>query len=181
MKALYLAYGSNLHPMRLQQRVSSATLQQPLRLGGYRLEFNKRGKDGSGKCNIRFTGQRADGVFGALYSLDPHEIQVLDHFEGAGYERQQLALELRGGRSPVFAYVAPDRHCDNRLLPFDWYRQLVFWGARFHGFPAAYLDLVQRVKVVEDDDVERRALNGGLVARIKAQVARCESSTLKGL
>jgi hypothetical protein len=180
MNALYLAYGSNLHPMRLQQRVSSATLRARLRLGGYRLEFNKRGKDGSGKCNIRFTGRLADAVFGAVYTLDPREIHVLDRFEGAGYERQQLAVEVRGGRSPVFAYVAPDHHCDDGLLPFDWYRQLVFWGARFHGFPAAYLDLVQGVPVVEDDDVERRELNGGLVARIKAQVVRCESSTLKG-
>jgi hypothetical protein len=52
----YLAYGSNLHPIRLRQRVNSARLIATLSLPGYRVLFNKRGQDLSAKCNLVATG-----------------------------------------------------------------------------------------------------------------------------
>jgi len=174
MNVLYLAYGSNLHPIRLQQRVASATFEGRVHLPGYRLKFNKRGMDGSGKCNMEFTGEAVDQVFAAVYSLDPRDVTVLDRFEGAGYEKQQLALGVGGELRRMFAYVATPDHCDDRLLPFDWYQRLVLWGARFHGFPPAYMALLRQVAVVKDDNAERRALNDGLVERMMTQSAESE-------
>ena len=48
----YLAYGSNLHPLRLTLRVPSARVIGVVEMPGYMLEFHKRSIDGSGKCLI---------------------------------------------------------------------------------------------------------------------------------
>jgi len=48
----YFAYGSNLHPLRLQARLSSAQLIGTTILPGYALKFHKLGHCLSGKCNI---------------------------------------------------------------------------------------------------------------------------------
>ena len=52
----YLAYGSNLHPVRLTERVPSARFLGLTSLFGYQLRFHKRHEpDGSGKCNMYHT------------------------------------------------------------------------------------------------------------------------------
>jgi len=127
--------------------------------------------DGSGKCNIQFTGAVFDQVFAAVYSLRPEDVSVLDQFEGAGYEKQQLELDMGGQLCKTFLYVAPAHHCDDLVLPFDWYQQLVFWGARFHGFPSSYLGRLRQVAVAEDKDAERQAINRGLLERMMTQSA----------
>jgi hypothetical protein len=48
----YFSYGSNLHPVRLTERIFSATLIGTVKLKKYRLEFHKKRKDKSGKCNL---------------------------------------------------------------------------------------------------------------------------------
>ena len=48
---LYFAYGSNLHPERLRERVPSAESLGVARLEAHVLRFHKRGRDGSGKCD----------------------------------------------------------------------------------------------------------------------------------
>jgi gamma-glutamylcyclotransferase len=52
----YLAYGSNLHPLRLMQRVSSAKVEDVIELPGRQGNFHKRSPDGSGKCNLTDEG-----------------------------------------------------------------------------------------------------------------------------
>lgn len=46
----YLAYGSNLHPLRLTARVSSARPLGTVPMPGYKIAFHKRSIDHSGKC-----------------------------------------------------------------------------------------------------------------------------------
>ena len=80
----YLAYGSNLHPLRLADRIASVALIGSLRLEGYRLLFHKKGQDGSGKCDLRFTGSATDSAYGALYTISSTQKAILDRFEGRG-------------------------------------------------------------------------------------------------
>jgi hypothetical protein len=63
----YFAYGSNLHPVRLIERVPSANLVGVIGLSKHRLAFQKRSKDGSSKCNLFQTGSASDLVYGAIY------------------------------------------------------------------------------------------------------------------
>lgn len=46
----YLAYGSNLHPIRMTERVPSARVLGAIELPDHLLAFNKRSTDGSSKC-----------------------------------------------------------------------------------------------------------------------------------
>ncbi len=171
-RTLYLAYGSNLHPLRLGERVPSAAFEAVVALPGHRLAFDKRGRDGSGKCNLATSADPAHRVLAAVYSLDVAEVRLLDRFEGAGYEHQGLELEVAGRRRSVYAYVAPPQHCDPRLKPFHWYRELVYLGARHHGFPADYLQYLAAVDAIEDRDRDRRNRHQALLAGLKAGAPR---------
>ena len=48
----YFAYGSNLHPMRLMERVPSAKFVGTVEIKKYRLTFHKKSIDDSSKCNM---------------------------------------------------------------------------------------------------------------------------------
>jgi len=77
----YFAYGSNLHPLRLGERVPSARLVGTAALPSHRMAWHKRGMDDSGKCFIVPTGMEADRFHGAVYRLDADHKGLLDEFE----------------------------------------------------------------------------------------------------
>ncbi|MFM9835765.1 MAG: gamma-glutamylcyclotransferase family protein [Methylophilaceae bacterium] len=77
-KVFYLAYGSNLHPVRLKERVSSAKLIGVIELYGYELAFHKLSTDESGKCLLNKTGADSSMVFAALYEFDDKDKGALD-------------------------------------------------------------------------------------------------------
>lgn len=159
MKTLcYLAYGSNLHPRRLQQRVPSARLLDTVAIMGWQLNFHKRGQDMSAKCNIIQTGRTADVVYGAWYEMLASEKEQLDKIEGlqTGYRIAQIEIADLG---VAFFYVAEEDFIDNELLPFDWYKELVIAGARFHVFPETYLTQIADIKVIKDTDAVRQQSN----------------------
>ena len=161
-RILYAAYGSNLHPLRLRERIPLARLLGSARLADMTLRFHKRGQDGSGKCNI-IPG--AGEVHAAIYALDLpgklrlHEIEGV----GQGYEEQRLHVP---GFGECFTYSATASHIDDALLPFAWYRQLVVAGCRYHGFPRAYVARIGRLPAREDPDRERVARHSRLVERV---------------
>lgn len=153
---LYLAYGSNLHPVRLQRRVPSARPWGPIRLPGYRLRFNKRsGVDDSAKATLE--PQRGAVAWGVLFAIDPRERPFLDEAEslGAGYHLERWTLEVGGAGHRIFTYRAQDAYLDETAVPFDWYRDLVLEGARYHRFPLDYVAALETVPARPDDDAER--------------------------
>jgi gamma-glutamylcyclotransferase len=158
----YLAYGSNLHPWRLQQRVASARLLNTVALMGWQLKFHKRGQDASAKCNIIQTSKTADVVYGAIYEMLTSEKQQLDKIEGlnVGYRQAQIDIADVGS---TFFYVADEAFIDSKLLPFDWYKELVMAGGRFHTFPETYLAEIASIKVTMDTDPVRYQSNMAIV------------------
>lgn len=168
---LYFAYGSNLHPHRLRERVPSARALAVARLTGYALRFHKRGRDGSGKCNIHHTGRPADRVFGAVYVMAAGERARLDGAEGLGAGYRLAWLDVYADDTPhtVFSYIAETGHIDDTLSPFDWYHQLVLAGARHHGLPNEYVAAIGAVAAYPDPDAERHALHQRLLQRSLTQ------------
>ena len=151
----YLAYGSNLHPRRLQHRAPSARVITTVGLMGWQLQFHKRGQDASAKCNIIQTGKTADVVYGAIYEMLASEKAKLDKVEGlnAGYSQAHIEIAEQG---TVFFYTAEKVYIDNDLLPFDWYKEFVIAGGRFHAFPETYLAQINSVNVIADHDEARQ-------------------------
>ena len=150
----YLAYGSNLHPRRLQLRVPSAQVIGKVGLMGWQLKFNKRGQDASAKCSIIQTGKTSDVVYGVVYEMLESERNDLDRVEGlhCGYSLAQIEIPELG---TTFFYQAEDDYIDDELLPFDWYKELVVAGSRYHAFPDTYLTQINHVATMPDNDTAR--------------------------
>ncbi len=164
----YLAYGSNLHPERLRRRLGYVRLLRTVKLEGFRLSFEKRGRDGSGKCNLYRTSHGFGVAHGAIFEISRGGKRLLDGIEGLGkgYREELLDLNGSGHREKVFAYVAEHTHIDEELRPYSWYRELVVLGAEFHGFPDEYVKSIRDAGALPDPDTRRSKENEVLVREI---------------
>lgn len=153
---IYLAYGSNLHPARLQARVPSATAVEVIALSGWRLCFHKRGQDGSAKCNIRPGARPADRVHAVLYRIAAGHKSRLDEAEGLGNGYELAHLDV-GKLGQAFFYLASAAHIDDTLRPYHWYKHYVLAGAQHHALPAEYCAQISAVGSMADPDVQRDA------------------------
>lgn len=166
----YFAYGSNLHPLRLQERVPSAVVMGVATTAGRKLTFSKRGADSSGKCDIPATGCEGDIVYGVLYQMAAQHKAKLDAVEGKGYGYRDSRIHVRmeGNSYTPFAYLAQEGHVDPALAPFDWYKALVVQGAVYHSIPPAYTEMLENIRSIPDPDAARSAENQSLLALIRA-------------
>jgi len=148
---LYFAYGSNMSTPRLLGRAASARVITVAQLSGHVLRFHKRGRDGSAKCDARFTGLTHDVVNGVVFEIDADEKPRLDEQEGLGKgygEKRVTVTDTVGGCYRVFTYYAT--HIDATLRPYHWYREHVLRGATEHVLPEAYVATIRAVESVDD-------------------------------
>ena len=160
----YAAYGSNLHPLRLLDRLPSARLLGTGHLQDWSLRFHKRSTDASGKCSI-FAGN--EGVHFAIFDISEDDKLALDRIEGVGSGYAATTLNI-----PSFGdcatYVAEPAYVDETLRPYDWYRDFVLEGANYHGFPDEYVARIASVSAVRDPDADRSASQLALLERIRS-------------
>lgn len=163
--ALYFAYGSNMlsRRLRVSERAPSAELVGTAQLRGYRIAFDKRGQDGSGKCHVQDCAALQTSVYGVLYRIDAQDWRTLDRAEGRGegYERIEMSVEIAGRALSCMSYQATD--IQTGLKPFHWYKQLVLAGAEERGLPAEYMSALRAFESIEDADVERRRLHAAIL------------------
>lgn len=164
-KLHYFAYGSNLHPLRLQERVPSATFIGVVKAEQCRLTFSKKSKDGSGKCNFFESGDSSGAVYGVLYEINASEKGALDRAEGNGYIERLVSFELHGIHYAPFTYVADSAYIDGALQPYEWYKGFVIEGARCHGFPDEYISALDKIPAKPDHNAMRASEN---MARLQA-------------
>lgn len=169
----YLAYGSNLHPLRLTARVPSARAVGVVELRGYSLAFHKRSVDGSAKCLVYADQGPQHSVHGVIYEFDAREKGDLDRYEGKGngYYEQRLRLALNGETYNPYLYLARTTHIDPGMVAYDWYKALVAAGARFHDFPAAYVAAIEAAPSRPDPDPQRAQQNEDLLRSLSASGA----------
>jgi gamma-glutamylcyclotransferase (GGCT)/AIG2-like uncharacterized protein YtfP len=160
----YAAYGSNLHPVRLQERTGDVQFLGCARVEGLNLRWHKRGNlDGSGKCNIV---DCEDGVVHmAVFEVPDAGMEALDIVEGvgAGYERAWVEIEDFGR---CLTYRAQQSHIEDGLAPFGWYKDLVLAGCQFHGFPDDYVQTIEAIEAVADAEPDRHALHEELLRNL---------------
>jgi len=136
---LYFAYGSNLTTSRMLERVPSARLAGRAHLAGYRLQFDKRGRDGSAKANVAV--DPGGEVWGVAFEMHAEGWPTLDRFE-PGYQRLTVQIALRDGTlRRAETYQSDDPTPDPR--PFAWYLKLVVDGAREHELPSSYVEKLE--------------------------------------
>jgi AIG2-like family len=165
----YFAYGSNLHPIRLMDRVHSAKLIGVIELDNHRLTFHKKSTDGSSKCNLLETGSPSDSVHGAIYQLALEHKSTLDKFEGKGYGYidSQIKLQHQGEEYICFTYLAQQSYITDSHKPYHWYKEMVVLGARHLKFPDSYVASIESVESWEDSNEKRRNEKEVLLQRIR--------------
>ena len=166
---LYAAYGSNLHPVRLQKRVSSATFVGTCLLAKYELRFHKVSDvDGSGKCNV-VPGKK--GVYLAIFRIEESERSILDREEGLnyGYNATQFETEAFGRCS---SYLADASAIDESAQPMDWYKEMVRLGCLVNGFSNTYVQRVESVAAIVDSDKERASQRWKIVEDMRQATLR---------
>ncbi|MEC8272283.1 MAG: gamma-glutamylcyclotransferase family protein, partial [SAR324 cluster bacterium] len=103
----YFAYGSNMNPERMKQRIGWSPPSRGAVLQDYQLMFDKQSNDG-GKANIR--PLKGEAVEGVLYQLAEKDLLSLDGFEGVStgdYAREKLEVSINGdGKCLATAYIA---------------------------------------------------------------------------
>lgn len=125
-------------------------------LSRHALRFHKRGRDGSGKCNV-LPDDRFD-VAGVVFRIDRPGISRLDRIEGRGYRRNTIHVSglLSGRRYAACCYVAKRSAIDDEGIAFDWYRDLVIAGAEDHALPRDYIAALQAAPSRVDPNPRRR-------------------------
>jgi len=163
----YFAYGSNMLTRRLQARTPSARVAARGYIEGYRLTFDKVSHDGSGKCNITVTGKSTDIVHGVLFRIDVREKKSLDAAEGLGkgYQEGRVRVVAESGVQDAITYIA-DR-TDSKLVPYDWYKELVTAGAEQHELPKSYIASLRSVEARQDTDAARVAENQAIITEFQ--------------
>ena len=158
---LYAAYGSNLHPFRLQQRTPSAQLVGTGAIAHYALRFHKRGyRDFSGKCNL--ISHRNSTARVAIYDIPASEMNLLDLAEGAGAGYDRTTLNIAGFGDCII-YLAAAPHIDDDLRPFSWYKALVLAGCEQLAFPKNYANKIRAVESITDLERDRHRIHMKLV------------------
>ena len=165
---LYFAYGSNLHPLRLEERVHSARLLGVGTCQNRKLSFNKRSDDGSAKCNLIKAEHSATTVYGAIYQLKFEDKAALDRIEGKGfgYTDNQISVQHDNRETSCFTYIAQNSHIARALRPYHWYKELVILGARYLEFPNTYVNAIKDIESIQDPNSARNQLNVKLINRM---------------
>ena len=160
----YFAYGSNMLRERLAARIGPTRQLGHAHLAHHRLTFNKRSKDGSGKCTVVASSNNEDGVWGVLFELSVRQKRILDRFEGKGYEDREIVITQNRVTVRAFTYISLHNWTDHSYRPYSWYKTLVLAGALQSGLPQAYIADIERISCAQDHDDEREGAHYTLIS-----------------
>lgn len=168
----YFAYGSNLHPVRLEKRLGKVEFRGIGKLRATDIQFNKTGGDGSGKATIVESDDPEKSIWGAIYGITEKQEKRLDKFEalGKGYHKITVEPEMPSGDSiSCITYQGMPEYVDEEAVPFGWYKKLVIVGAEYLNFPENYVRDLKRVESRTDPNRLRKRNNQQLIKRMYEQ------------
>lgn len=140
---LYFAYGSNMDPRHMLQRVPNARPVGPGKLSGFRVVFNVySGEWGGGAANLEPDPE--GHVWGVLWEVPEEEWQGLDAYQGhpTFFRREDVPVDASGG--PVVAWTYRVAHQSGYVRPTDEYVRRMISAIRVQGLPPEALDMVER-------------------------------------
>ncbi len=159
---LYFAYGSNLLAERLAARCPSAKPIGLATVTGWRLTFQSKSFDGSGKATL-VRGGDTDVVHGRLYEIAVGERDRLDKAEGADRDppvyvrHDDFTVTGADGATVAGVAVYLAREETPALAPWDWYRALIVAGGMQAGLPAGDVAALAVTPALPDPLPNRRS------------------------
>ena len=148
----YFAYGSNMHDGAiLEQRLMRPTEWRVGRLKGYRLRFNLDGVPKGKTAPANVCPDPDSEVWGVLYKITHRQMLRLNLTEGVPgkvYRPTWLEMYDVGGQTVrAMTYVAEGNESDG--CPSLRYITLLRDGARAHGLPTKWLQMLESVVHIE--------------------------------
>ena len=145
-------YGSNMSSRRITERCPNSVFIGVAKVSGWKLVFNKRSKDGSGKANLVYIG--GDNlVWGVIWDISEGDKVLLDKAEGLGWGYDEFKLFVindLGQEIECVCYISTnEKYLDGGLKPYDWYKEFCLEGAREHSIPEDYILTIESVDVTE--------------------------------
>jgi gamma-glutamylcyclotransferase len=163
MSEKVFAYGSNMCSGRF--RDYKIVPEGPGRAGvllKYRLVFNKRGQDGSGKASVE--PDSGAKVWGVLYTIPDADLKTLDAGEGPGYRRVKMQIRTTDAdATEAWVYIASRPDNEPALHPYTWYKRFLVEGAREHFLPPKYVAELKSIEAVQDPNGKRDRTKRALV------------------
>ena len=153
----YFAYGSNMNPERMKERMGEEITQtaQVGRLADYRMKFNKRSRKYGVAANVvHEKGALTEGVLYRLQS--PDQIKQMDPNEGYlgpsndrnQYDRKPLPIRAENDMVDAWVYIATDDFIREGLAPERCYLNHLLAGRRF--LSESYVHQLQQITCFED-------------------------------
>ena len=143
----YFAYGSNLLVAQMESRTGRIRQAIRSRLKGYCFAFNNRDENGEIYANI--VPDPAAEVWGVAYLCDTDALRKMDEFEGVGdgcYQRIPVSVENDFGEQiEAFAYIAGKDFVGEPGKPTGEYLGRIISGARHHGLPDGYIEMIEEL------------------------------------
>ncbi len=130
----YFAYGANIDPERMSQRVPGVEPVGPASLDGFTLEFTLRDREfGGGVLNIR--PEPGSRVWGMLYQGPADAYAVLDTYQGDTSARRQEVVTVDGPDGQVEAFTFRVHQIANFVRPTEIYLRHLRRAMESQGFP----------------------------------------------
>jgi cation transport regulator ChaC len=141
---LYFAYGSNMDPRHMLERVPGARPVGPARLEGFRLAFNVYSTEWRGGAANLELDQGAH-VWGVLWEVPEDQVGGLDAFQGHPTFFRREDVVVVGPEGPVIAWTYRVAHQSGSYVrPTEEYLWRVHSAIRSMGLPPEALDIVDR-------------------------------------
>ena len=147
----YFAYGSNMNPNRMADRVGNFEIVGLGILHDFELRFNKiaQNKNGIGYANVVWApGKNVEGI---IYQFE--NIALLDKYEGypKHYNRKILDIMHNQSRLKTWVYIAQENQISNGLLPERRYLRHLLVGKEY--LSESYFEELKIVPVKEDRSI----------------------------
>jgi gamma-glutamylcyclotransferase (GGCT)/AIG2-like uncharacterized protein YtfP len=141
---LYFAYGSNMDPEQMKERVPEARPIGPARLEEFTITFSvysTRWEGGAANLELDPEGH----VWGVLWEIPDEAGGALDAYEGHPVFFRREEVSVVGPEGLVVAWTYRVAHQERTYIrPTDEYLHRVRAGIRVHGLPPEALDMLDR-------------------------------------
>lgn len=133
-RSYYFAYGSNMNPTRLLDRIGKYHTGCVASLAGYGFLYNKISTDGTSKANLEKAAGKT--VWGVCYEIDEEDLGKLDKCE-KDYSRHNIEIKRSEACSRAITYISES--VANNLLPSSEYREHIIKGAEYWQLDKNYM------------------------------------------
>lgn len=144
MNEHYFAYGSNLDPIQMKDRVGEWISSERVHAEGYKRVFNVKSRRWGGwAANLKKTDSITDKSYGVVYEITKQQLDTMTGWEG-DMEPTSISVKTENGQElkDVKAYIWQKEEPSHEP-PAD-YKNSIITGLEKHGYGPEVIKKVQK-------------------------------------